>query len=256
LKTDYIIRSLLPIIFLGFSSSIFSQDFNTVFREAQRLEESGKEGEALKKYQEALLVQPSHIAALCKVSELQSMVGSRQADKHSKLRYYTMAKQTAETALKIHPDNAEANFVMSVAMGRVAQVASGQDKISAVMDIKKYAERAVHYDPANYKAYHVLGKWHFEVSSLNSFEKMGVKLLFGGFPPSSFAESIKYYEKSRSLNPAFALNYLEVAKAYHKNNQDAKAIEVLKKLPSVPAKTSDEIRIRKEGNAMLKALQD
>jgi hypothetical protein len=84
---------------------------------------------------------------------------------------------------------------------------------------------------------------------------MGVKLLFGGFPPSSFAESIRYYERSRALNPAFALNYLELGRVYRKNNQPEKAIEVLKRLQAVPLKLAEDTRIKREGNEMLKALQ-
>ena len=231
--------------------AVFSQEVNTLFREAQRLEESRREAEALKKYQEVVRTQPTHIAALCKISELLCIIGSRQTGKPAKLQYFRSAKQSAETALKLNPNHSDANFVMSMAMGKMALMLSGQEKIKAVIDIKRYAESSVRNDPSNYKAYHVLGKWHFEVSSLNTLERMGVKFLFGGFPSSSFAESIRCYEKSRSINPAFALNYLEAAKAYHKNNQDNKAIELLKRLQSLPVKTTDDPQIRKEGNQLL-----
>ena len=226
-----------------------------MFREAQRLEEGRREPEALKKYQEIIKLQPAHLASLCKISELHCLIGSRQKDKQSKMQYYKMAKQFAESALRINPDYSEANFVMAMAMGRMALILSGQDKITAVIDIKRYAEIAIRNDPSNFKPYHVLGKWHYEVSSLNTFERMAVKLLFGGFPPSSFSESIKYYERSRTLNPAFALNYLELGRVYRKNNQPEKAIEVLKKLQSVPTTLAEDTRIKREGNDMLKALQ-
>jgi tetratricopeptide (TPR) repeat protein len=231
------------------------QDSGALFIEAQRLEESRKEAEALKKYQEVIKAQPHHIPALCKVSELYCLIGSRQPQKQSKIQHFKTAKQYAETALKINPNHSDANFVMSMAMGRMALILSGNDKIQAVNDIKRYAETAIRNDPANFKAYHVLGKWHFEVSSLNAFERMGVRLLFGGFPPSSYAESIRCYERSRAISPGFALNYLELAKVYRKNNQVSKAVELLKKLQSIPPKTTDDARIKKEGNELLNALQ-
>lgn len=227
-----------------------------LLREADHLEVLKKENDAYKKYLEVIKIHPNHLAALCKASELCSLIGNRQTEKSSKLKYFKEARRYAETALHINPAYPDANFVMAMAMGRMALVLSGREKIAAVSDIKKYAELSIRYDPKNFKAYHVLGKWHFEVSSLNSFERIAVKVLFGGMPPSSFNESIKFYEKSRLLKPDFILNYLEIAKAYHKNDQDAKAIEILKRLQVIPVKMADDHHIKTEGYELMKKLQD
>ena len=255
LKNKFTISIVVLTLSLVFSRVTFAQDVHSLFTEAQRLEDNRKEAEALRKYLDVIKMQPAHLPALCKVSELYNIIGSRQRDKQSRLTYYKMAKKYAETALKINPRYSDANFVMAIAMGRMALILGGQDKITAVNDIKKYAEIAAITDPANYKAFHVLGKWHYEVSSLNAFERMGVKMLFGGFPPSSYHESIRNYEKSRTLNPGFALNYLEVAKVYNKSGQDKKALEILKKLQSLPVKSSEDPRIRKDAEQLIKKLR-
>lgn len=254
LTTKLIIQTIFIFAFL-FPFQGVAQDVNVLLREADHLEDLKKENDAYKKYLEILKIYPNHLPALCKASELCSMIGNRQAEKSSKLNYFKEARRYAETALHVNPAYPDANFVMSMAMGRMALVLSGREKIAAVNDIKKYAELAIRYDPKNFKAYHVLGKWHFEVSSLNSFERIAVKVLFGGMPPSSFNESIKCYEKSRLLKPDFILNYLEIAKAYRKNNQDAKAIEVLKKLQVMPVKMADDPRVKTEGYELMKKLQ-
>ena len=54
----------------------------------------------------------------------------------------------------------------------------------------------------------------------------------------------------------FALNNLELAKAYHRNGDNLKAIELLRQLPHLPAKTEDDARIREEGKQLLKKLED
>lgn len=233
-----------------------SQDAKALIKEAEALETAYKEADAFKKYLEVLRIQPDNLTALCKASELSCLIGNRQKSKATRLEYFKSGKKYAETALRVNPNYSEANFVMSMAMGRMALLLSGREKIAAVNDIKKYAENAVRNDPRNFKAYHVLGKWHFEVSSLSSFERMGARLLFGGLPPSSFSESIRNYEKSRLISPEFALNYLEIAKAYRKNEQENKAIEVLQKLQTLPVKNADDPRIKREGNEMLKELQN
>ena len=73
-----------------------------------------------------------------------------------------------------------------------------------------------------------MGKWNYEVSNLSAFEKAAVKIIYGGLPAASLNNSIMYYEKAKSLAPLFTLNYLELAKAYHKNDDDTKAISLLK----------------------------
>lgn len=251
----YKILTLILSVLLALPFDSICQDVTVIMKEALSLEESRKETEAFKKYLDVLKLKPAHLTALCKASELSSLIGNRQPTKASKLEHFKAARHYAETALHVNPNYAEANFVMAMAMGRMALLLSGREKVLAVIEIKKYAENAVRNDPRNFKAYHVLGKWHYEVSNLNGFERIAAKVLFGGLPSSSFAESVKFYEKSRLLKPDLAVNYLEVAKAYHKNNQDTRAIEVLKQLQFIPVKAADDPRIKQEGNEFLKQLQ-
>lgn len=232
-----------------------AQDIPALLREAERLEQSFREAEALQKYREVLRIQPTNLMALCKSSDLCSRIGHRQTNKNLQAEYYRSAKTYAESALKINPYSAEANFVMAVAMGRMAMLTGGKEKIQYVNEIKRYAENTLKYDPNNFKAYHVLGKWHYEVSNLNSFERTLAKLLFGGLPKASLQDAIRFYEKSRSLEPLFSINYLELAKAYQRNNESKKAIDMLTRLQAIPNKIEDDARIKKEGKELLEDLK-
>lgn len=232
----------------------YTQDVIAMQKEAEHLEATSQE-EAFKKYQEILKLQPVNMNALCKSSELCNAIGHRQPEKSSQMSYYRAARKYAEIALRLNATNAEANFVMAMAMGRIALISSGRQKVEAVNDIRKYAEIAIKYDPNNFKAYHVLGKWHYEVSDLSGFERGAAKLLYGGLPPASITESIRYYEKSRSLSPDLTLNYLELARAYNRNNQKDKALELLAKLATMPVKTQDDPRVKEEGRKLQLQLQ-
>lgn len=85
-----------------------------------------REQEALEKYLEVLRYQPRHLTALCKTSELYNILGKRQQAKDKQKQYYLLAKKYAEQALRVNPNHAEANFVMSIAMGRMALISSGK----------------------------------------------------------------------------------------------------------------------------------
>jgi len=254
LKHNSIMRvcTILLICVLSFPFHSNAQDINLLTKEAEKLESSFREYDALQKYKEVLRHQPINLNALCRASDLCSRIGHREESKAKRADYYKAARTYAEVALKVNPQSAEANFVMAVAMGRMALISSGREKIEAVNEIKKYAENAIRLDPRDFKGYHVLGKWHYEVSNLSAVERTAAKIFFGGLPKASLKESIWYYEKSKSLFPELNLNYLELAKAYHRNNENQKAIELLKKLETMPFKTADDARVKKESQMLLK----
>ncbi len=233
---------LLPVI-------LFSQDIAWLQKEAEKLESTSQEA-AFSKYQELLKISPTNINALCKSSELCSSIGHRQVKKEDKISYFKAARKYAEIALRLNANSPEANFAMSVSMGRMALISSGRQKIEAVNDIKKYAELAIKNDPRNFKAYHVLARWHYEVSNLNSIERTAARILYGGLPPASLSTAIQYYEKSKSLNPSFILNYLELAKAYHRSKQLDKAFLELEALQHISNATPDDQRAKDEAKKL------
>ncbi len=238
-------------LFLWIPFLFFAQDITSLQKEAERLEPISEES-AFLKYQEVLKLQPANLSALCKCSELCSSIGRRRTDKDQKLTYFTAAKKFASQALAVNANSSEANFVMSIAMGRMALILGGKEKLAAVDQIKKYAELSIKCDPNNYKPYHVLGRWHYEVSNLSGFERAMAKLFYGGVPPATLKESIYNYEKCRSLVPDLKVNYLELAKCYYRNDEKQKALSFLNKAISMPNKIQDDNRVRDEAKELLK----
>lgn len=235
---------------------IEAQDIGVLLKSAQQYEASFNDNEAIVRYAEILRHQPGHLTALCKLSELHALSGRRLPTKEKQSDFYYRAKTYAQQALRVSPNNAEANFVMAFALGRIALISSGDERINAVKDIKSYAEKAIQHDPNHYKAYHVLGRWHYEVSNLNTVERWLLKMAYGSLPKSSLESSLRYYEKSRQLNPGFLLNYLELAKAYNRKDQDQKAIELLSAMLKLPPTSSNDVTIKAEGKKMLERLKD
>lgn len=232
-----------------------AQDVSAALKEAERQESEFRENEALSKYIEVLRMQPTNLFALCKCSELCSRIGNRQSTKSKKIDYFKAAKTYAQAALRVNPNSSEANLVMALALGRLSLISSGKEKVMAANEIKQYAEKSIRLDPSNFKAYHLMGKWNYEVSNLNSFERSLARLLYGGLPQASLENSIACYEKSRALNPSFVLNYLELAKAYNRHGERKKAIELLNKMMSLPNNMFDDIRVKEEGKQLLKEWQ-
>lgn len=240
---------VLCLLILPFENN--AQDINTLLKDAQQLETSFKEPEALQKYLQVLKTQPNNITALVKTSELYSILGKHQGTKDKQKEYYSNARVYAQKALQVNPNNSDANVSMALAMGRMALISSGDDKIKAIKDVKNYAEKSIQLDPNNYKGYHVLAKWHYEVSDLNAVEKWLVKVAYEALPKASLDDAIRYYEKSRQLNPSFILNYLELAKSYHRKGNDKKAVELLETMLKMPNKMAEDANIKAKGKKLL-----
>jgi tetratricopeptide (TPR) repeat protein len=229
-----------------------AQDATAVVAEAEKLEAVPDEAAALKKYKEALKLQPTNLKALCKSSELCSRIGQRQKVTKTRDDYYTAAKIYAETALKVAPNSSEANTSMAIALGRATLTKSGKEKVTAAKDLKKYVDAAIKANPNNFLSWHVLGRWHYEISNLNAIERAAVKVLYGGFPASSLKEGIAAFEKAKALSPGFILNYLELAKAYHRNDDDTKAKATITAMLQLPNHTEDDPSIKETGQKLLK----
>ena len=228
-----------------------AQDVVAMIKEAERLEAMLNEKAAFAKYKEVLKLQPANQWALNKCSELCSRIGKRQTNPKLIEDYFTAAKTYAATALKINPNNSESNCVMAIALGRTSLNRSGKEKINSAKEIKKYVDAALKNDPKNFKAWHVLGRWHYELSNLNMFERGAVRVFYGGLPESSLAASITAFEKSHSITDGFILNYFEMAKAYKRNNQTAKAVAVLTKMLTVKNQTEDDPITKEEGRKLI-----
>ncbi len=243
---------------LLFSFSAFSQEKNIAagLKEAERLEALPNETAAFFKYNEVLKQQPGNIYACVKCSELCSRIGKRQKEKKARDDFYAAARSFADAALKMNPKSSDANCVMAMALGHLSMDRSNKEKIQAARDIKKYVDLALQYNPQNYKAWHILGRWHYEICSLNMFEKAAVKLFYGGVPQASVSEAIAAFEKAQSITKTgFILNDLELAKAYIKNDQPDKAKNTLLHMITLPNVTEDDMALKAEGRALLQKLK-
>lgn len=228
-----------------------AQDISALIKEGDRQESNLNEKVAFDKFKEVLSIQPVNIYALNKCSELCSRIGKREKDPRQMNAYYSAAKTYASLALRLNPANAESNCVMAIALGRTSLNKSGKEKIAAAKEIRRYVDIAIKNDPNNYKAWHVLGRWHFEMSSLNIFERAAVRLLFGSPPASSIEASLAAFEKAQQIEKNFVLNNYEMARAYYKAGQHKKAVSLLTSMMQLTNTTEDDINIKKDGKKLL-----
>jgi tetratricopeptide (TPR) repeat protein len=247
---------ILMLFLLPFSYATSAQDVAVLLKEADNFERQIKEPEALEKYKLVVELDPSNLKALVKASELNASIGGRQLDKNSKRLYFETSYAFAKKAYDTDSKNADANYVMGMASGKMTDVETENKKIVAfVKDAKSYNEKAIALNPRHAKATYSIGKWNYEMVNLSGIKKIAVKLFYGGLPIGDLDSAISYFEKCRELDPYFALNYLDLAKAYRDNHRPSQAIEILNKLAKLPIRTGDDVAIKAEGSKMLNDIQ-
>lgn len=249
-------KLIYVLIFGLIGRSAYAQDIPVLFKEADNLERQIKEPEALEKYKQILGIEPANTKALVKAAELNASIGGRQAEKNNRKLYIESALAFAKRAFDSDPKNADANYVLGMASGKMTDVEPENRKIVAfVKDAKIYAEKALAINPNHAKANYSMGRWHYEMVNLSGIKKVAVKLFYGGLPNGDLDSAISYFEKCKTFDPYFVLNYLDLAKAYRDNHRPAQAIEVLNKLVKLPIRTGDDAALKGEGAKLLESMQ-
>jgi hypothetical protein len=208
---------------------------------------------ALSLYEKAILKDVKNIKAICAASFLCSKIGERQKSNANKISFFKNAKSFAESATKLAPSNAEAYYVLSVALG-ANNTGSPKEKLATSKLIKQYAEKALVLNPNHAGANHVLGKYNYEISQLNAIQKGAVAAFYGGMPAGDIKTAIKHFEKCKAIDKNYIKNLLDLAIAYKTDGQKAKAKSICNEIALTTARYSDDIESKAEAKKILKSL--
>jgi tetratricopeptide (TPR) repeat protein len=239
---------LLSLFCLNIS---IAQTGSELVKRAAAEELKRNEAQALEFYKQALLKEKTNIPALIGGSLMCSRIGNRLSKGDAQIAMFNTGKLFAQEAVKLAPKNAEAAYVMAVALGRIALVSGSKEKVAASRDIKRYAAIATTLNPNFYGGWHVLGKYNHGISNLNFAEKAAANVLFGGLPSGDIDEAIKCFEKCRSLEPTYVLNILDLAKSYLQKGNKAKGKELLLLIGTMAIKNQDDTSYKEEAKKLL-----
>lgn len=107
---------------------------------------------------------------------------------------------------------------ISMAFAARISVAGLKGKSVLADSVRIYAEKAVDINPDNHRAYHILGRWHYEVSKLSWILRKLSKIVFRHSPEGSFNLAVDYFNKAIALNNIpvhhywLGMSYLESGK--------------------------------------------
>ncbi len=220
--------------------SISGQNINQLITQGVALKNAYNEEAALVKFNAALKIDPNNFDAVWNASYCTAILGNRQATSSEQADWFKRADELADQALQLNSTSTDANYVKALAVGRLALISDTRTKIELSRDVKTFSELAIKYDKGNEKAWHTLGRWHYEVKELGATKMVLIKLIYGGLPKASYESAVECFKKAISLKPDYILYYLDLAHAYDELNEDEKAILILNKALALSPESPDD----------------
>ena len=252
---------LILCLFLAYNLGVFGQSKtnNSLYQKGINARDEYKYQDGLAIMQMLLKLDSSNVDYLTQTSYFMSRVGQMQPTADGQMTYYKKAEYLAKKAVALNPENGEAHYSYALALGRINEHAGNKQKIANAKLIKGEVDAALKSNPKHDLAWHILGRWHSELASLNGIERFAIKTLYGGVPPGgTYTDAIVCFQNAIKYNPKYMVHYYELAKAYKARDEKgdkAQAIATLKAALLLPNIAPDDPQTRKNCEALLKKLE-
>ncbi len=251
----------LLLLFLLITNLITAQTGanDILYQKGLKAREDYQYQEGLALFQILLKSDSANVNYLAQTSYFFSRVGQLQPTKNGAMEYYHRAEYLAHKAVAQGPEYPESHYSLALALGRINEHASTKQKIANAKVIRTELDFCLKLNPKHDLAWHILGRWHVELASLNGIERLAVNTLFGGMPQGgTLNDAIKCFTKAIDLNPKYMIHQYELAHTY--SLRDGKgdkelAISTLKSALLLPNIAPDDAATRKHCEELLKKLE-
>ena len=183
---------------------------------------------------EALAEQhPKHGGILWRLARTRTDVAERVDNEADRKALCRRALAEAEQAVDLLPNSSDAHLAKAVAAGRLGMVSKTRRQVELSRMVREYADRAIALGPENDLAYHIRGRWHYEVAQLGFFARRMVSLVYGGLPDASFEEACADYRAALELEERL-VHHFELGRTLLEMNRPGSAREHLRRAIAMP----------------------
>jgi len=193
---------------------------------------------------------PNHAEVLWRLSRTKVDIGEQRTRDEERERFYQQAFEDAEAAIAADSANARAHLAGAIAAGRVGLISGTRRKVEMSRTVKEHVDRAIDLNPDLPAAYHVRGRWNYEVASLGFFSRTVVRAVYGGLPDASYEAAVENFERSIALDDR-VVDRLELARTYIAMDQETQARTELQRALELPNKDPDDPQYKEEARELL-----
>lgn len=214
-----------------------------------------KSAEALKAYLKAAEVRPNDADLQRKIAKQYVEMVLDASSRKEKLRLAQLGYDHALKAKDLAPGNAEVRLTVGIAAGRLAfYTADPKRKLQLSQVTRDEALEAIKLRPRYALAWHVLGRWHYELASLNGFLRMLAETIYGRLPAASNEEAIRHLERAVEIEPNTAIFHAELGRAYLAAGRKDEARRELQKSLTLPQRNRDDADAQNRAKQALRGL--
>ena len=210
-----------------------------------------KSAEALAAYQKAAAVRPDDAEIQRKIAKQYVEMVLDAPSRAEKARLAQLGYDTALAAKKLAPRDPEARVTVAIAAGRLAFFSEPKKRLELSGVVKSESEESVRLNPRFALGWHVLGRWHYEIATLNPVLRVVAEAVYGRMPAASNEEAIRCMEKAVQLEPGNALFHAELGRAYAVAGRKDDARRELQKAISLPRRNRDDAGAQSRAKAAL-----
>lgn len=213
-----------------------------------------KSAEALVAYRKALAEKPDDPAILRKIAKQYVELALDAPGKGEKLRLAQLGYDAALQAKKLDPGNAEGRLTVAIAAARLGFYSDAKTKLELSKVVRQEASEATRLKPGYALGWHMLGRWNYEISSLNPLLKALAEAIYGKMPAASYDEAVRCLGKAAQMEPGNALFQAELGRGYLALGQKQDARSALEKALTLPRRTKDDGEAQQRAKAALREL--
>lgn len=150
--------------------------------------------------------------------------------KKDRLSLFEKALEASRKSIQLDSLNLFSYEYMSIGFAGKLSLSSYRQQAILADSVRIYAEKAIEVNPENDNAFHILGRWNYEVANLNWLIKLFSEFFIGVVPEGSYEKAFTYFKKATEINDYpvhhywLGLNYLKMGNKEEAKNEFLKSI--------------------------------
>ncbi len=248
-------NALISLAVIGATLAAHAQSAGELLRSGDALDARHRNQEALAIYLKADAIQPDDAEILRRIAKQysQQVVSESRSPENKELA--RKALDFALRAVKCDPDNANARLSLAICYGKAAFLEGARRRIEMSRMIRDEAEAALRLDPGSDYAWHVLGRWNYELANFNAALRFLAETVYGKLPDASNERAAECFEKAVAIQPGRVIHHVELGRTYAALGRKQEALAELNKGLALPSREKDDNESKDRARKALAALQ-
>ncbi len=244
----------LTLLLTMLALAVQAQDVAKLIAQGDALDAQLKSESALQVYLKAKALEAPDASLLIKIAKQYGESMTAMTDEAAKRKAGEEALAYALQAVKLSPNLADAHLAVAICYGRLLDLVSVRTRVEYSRRVKQEADQAVRLDPRSDYAWHMLGRWHCAVATMNGLTKGIVKIVYGALPDASLVTARECFEKAAKLRPDRVSHTVELGCTLALVGKKAEARTMIERGLAMPNRERDDPATKSRGRATLEEL--